>query len=487
MPRVFGCRCLEDGAATGTISAHTPSPKEHEGKFYATLGLQDASVRPFCVAKELLVCNFTSTALVPSETRHHHDAWYLRGDPPPPRVAWIITGNLRTFFAPLVHESLLRNGIRAAGGVPSVFFSAAADDESKPGMLSHNAAAPSNKPHRASSTCTTRYSNLSHFLSLHPEWSAITADVSSYAEARPPRDELENPLCTLKEIGWSMHTRDLAQLYRWREAYLAALRYERATLPAELRFAFFARLRFDIAIASPLPSDLLHSHHTAHLSWPCWFKPRARLLPMPDHFFVVPRSHAAAAFDIFGRYRRCRGDSFERSLRLGNPASLESSNATLKDGPPLCCGIGPTGLLVRSLQLSSVSRSRSIGSTVGAPLAPPLGSLQARTAHAHPPAAGLGDSGALRSLRDVNVPSNAREDTSGGSSALRVVLLESPIFVIGKPPQQYCKSHAQSSVAGYFGRRGSQPPDAARGYSDCEAVLGACHQREGESAVVVSA
>ena len=219
--RFFGCRCLEEPPGAGSSPAHKPSPNTHEGKFYEQMGLQDVYVRPFCVAKEHLVCNFTETRDHASETRHSDHGWYLRGDPPPPRVAWIITGNLRTFFAPLVHGSLLRNGIRAAGGLPSVFFSAAADDESKPGMLSHNAAGPPTRPHRASTTCTTRYSNLSHFLSRHPEWSAITAHVSSYSEARPPRDVLENPRCTLKEIGWSMHARDYAQLYRWREAVSA--------------------------------------------------------------------------------------------------------------------------------------------------------------------------------------------------------------------------------------------------------------------------
>ena len=279
------------------------------------------------------------------------------------RVAWIVTGNLRTFFAPLVHESLLRNAILAVGGDPRLFFSAAADDEAKSGMVAHDLASPSRDLRgagRSHHACTTRYDNLSHFLARHPEWARLTAHVSEATEARPPREALDNPRCSLDAVGWSMHPRDFAQLWRWRDALHAVERDERSGggsgsdsgsgSGGGRRFDFVARLRFDLAVAAPLPADLLDDARAAHLSWPCWYKPRARLLPLPDHFFVVPRAFASDALDLLGRYLACEGTAFEDSLRLlhvrqgaNDNGNASSASPTLRDGPPLCCGYGPTG------------------------------------------------------------------------------------------------------------------------------------------------
>ena len=64
------------------------------------------------------------------------------------------------------------------------------------------------------------------------------------------------------------------------------------------------------------------------------------------------------------------------------------------------------------------------------------------------------------------------------------VLLELPLLIIGKPARQYCKTAHQSTVVGYFGRRGSQPPDAEAAYRDCEAVLHACDEADVRPRVV---
>lgn len=296
-PSRFSCDCTDP---SDTAPTHFLAADSHEGQVFANMGLQNVYRRPFCSNKELLRCRLLSS---PS--------------PPPPHVqhaksvAWCITGNLRTFFAPLVHESMYRHAILALGGEPRAFFSAAAEDESKTGMLSHHATSSS-----ARHSCTTRYANLTAFLSAHPEWAAITAHVSEESTATPlTRAAGVNPACNLSEIGWSMHSRDFAQLWRWHEAYAAVVHYEKTVMRTK-RFDFVARLRFDAAFGAPLPSDLLLGEPTAYVSWPCFWKPHARYLPLPDHFFLVPRAHAQSAFSLTRRYRRCVGESFEQSLRL---------------------------------------------------------------------------------------------------------------------------------------------------------------------------
>ena len=122
----FSCDCTDPSDAAPT---HFLATDSHEGQVFANMGLQNVHRRPFCSNKELLRCRVLPTTIA--------------APPPPPEqqhsmsVAWCITGNLRTFFAPLVHESMYRHAIRALGGAPRAFFSAAAEDESKTGMLAH--------------------------------------------------------------------------------------------------------------------------------------------------------------------------------------------------------------------------------------------------------------------------------------------------------------------------------------------------------------
>lgn len=451
----FGCRCAADSPPSSTI--HSLASSTREGQAYQSMGFLPGDFRrPFCASKEDMVCSLEALTTPPP--------------PPPPRltpsssfapsVAWVITGNLRTFFSPLVHDSLLHNGILALGGSPRLFFSAASDDEIKPGMTTHDVAAASSRSGTLGTArgrpCTSRYRNLSHFLSDNPAWAALTASVSESTGARPPpEDTLANPRCDLAEIGWSMHPRDYAQLWRWHEAFAAVRREENERAR---RFSHVARLRFDVAIAAPLPADLLASPSTAYASWPCWYKPRARLLPLPDHLFVVPRAHASAAFDIFERLRSCQSGTFEASLRLRSRVAKNASS-TLRDGPPLCCGYGPTGLLVRALQLRAEHEPPSLGSHGTA--------TRARTARGSH--AGSGPDSHL----------DSHEVGGGGGAArawppLRFALLEWPIFVVGKPPAQYCRTRHQSTVIGYFGRRGSKPPDGAAAQLECSRVLRAC-------------
>ena len=75
----------------------------------------------------------------------------------------------------------------------------------------------------------------------------------------------------------------------------------------------------------------------------------------------------------------------------------------------------------------------------------------------------------------------------GAGSLLRLVLLETPLLIIGKPPRQYCKPSHPSTVVGYFGRRGSLPPDNAAAFKDCEAVLRACDESEETRPHIVAA
>ena len=117
-------------------------------------------VQPFCATKEGLRCSVIVNASSEAPS------------PPPAalpqstnvKIAWCITGNLRSFFAPLVHESIYRNASMALGGRPSAFFSAATEDEVKHNMVALHggvSATPSTP-----SSCATRFANLTAFLLL---------------------------------------------------------------------------------------------------------------------------------------------------------------------------------------------------------------------------------------------------------------------------------------------------------------------------------
>ena len=84
-------------------------------------GLEGLSVLKFCdEGSGHLRCNTTMHDATTTTKPAHSSTT--------PRVAFCITGALRSFFAPIVHQSLLHNIIHAAGGQPRVFFEASAAD-----------------------------------------------------------------------------------------------------------------------------------------------------------------------------------------------------------------------------------------------------------------------------------------------------------------------------------------------------------------------
>ena len=451
--------------------------------------------RSFCAETQSLSCEATAEATAaadeppvasaaPSGARHaswsaHREQHRSRpGASTQPRVAWLITGGLRSFFSPLVHDSIRRHAIEALGGAPSVFFDATLAAEAKPGRekFAFGDARTSDCP-----VCTGAFHNLSHFLSAHPEWARITA---SLVEApRSPLGDTKRgtrpalpparvpvpsgalaPSCTLpREVARQMAVPFYnAQLDRWARAFAAAVADE----ARHGRFTWIAKLRFDQAIGAPLSPRLLLDTSVAYASWPVRYKLRERALPLPDFFALVPRAHAAHIFQISTRYAQCnRGD------RAGGAAPLEphrvvlGANESYTDAmgqgcaslglcrtigvPPLCCGGGPTGLLVRALLTARAQSSTLIPRSWAA--------------------------GEERSAQTGGPPRRGGND-AGSRDALpleKIVLLETPMLVVGG--HLSAKQYFDEPLAGSMGV-------SQRGYFDsrqhCWRVISACDRSE---------
>lgn len=168
---------------------------------------------------------------------------------------------------------------------------------------------------------------------------------------------------------------------------MAAVRVHEAS--AGRRFHYIARLRFDLTMGAPLPSTLLRQDR-AFLAFPPAARAFQRTVPLPDHMWITPREHAESVLDVMSRYARCRGAdggagsaspaSNMSAAKVSKAAVAESCRQTQLcqyDGgvgahegahsingasasasgaepsrplPPLCCGRGPTGVVVRALQ-----------------------------------------------------------------------------------------------------------------------------------------
>ena len=129
----------------------------------------------------------------------------------------------------------------------------------------------------------------------------------------------------------------ISQMSRWARAFAAVRRFE-ISARAGRKFDYVGRLRFDTAIAAPLAPPLLLRQDRHYLAFPVSAKIRQRMYPLPDHFWFGPRAHAAVAFDILRRYQDC--------VSVEDAAGVAGESSSSKE---LCCGGGPTGLLVRAL------------------------------------------------------------------------------------------------------------------------------------------
>jgi hypothetical protein len=379
VPRSLVCSCPNMSLASeGPYLARSADP-----------GVRTIHLRTWCKTSRLVRCSLSSSPIV------------VLPSPPPANahesVAWCFTGGLRSFFAPIVHESLLRHGIYGLGGRPRVFFSASLVDDAKAGRASISVGGGSRTDAAArASSCSTLHANLSAFLAVHDEWAAITAFVSESSSARPPAATAARAsigACALPRDVVDAFDRPhyIAQIARWQEVYLAVQRDEVAR---GVRFGYVARLRFDVTLGAPLPHTILRPD-LATMVWPVGGQLFSRLLPLPDHFWLVPRPYAHAAFGILSRFQQCGhraaatttadGRTHDRSHHtVSSSTSSHRGNATFdKDatiracevtglcadqpGLPeqLCCGGGPTGLLVRAL-LREQMRTQAAATTTTA-------------------------------------------------------------------------------------------------------------------------
>ena len=163
---------------------------------------------------------------------------------------------------------------------------------------------------------------------------------------------------------------DDSAVARWQSAMTAVRRDEAS---AGRRFHFIGRLRFDLTLGAPLPSTLLR-HDRAFLAFPPAARAFQRMIPLPDHMWITPRAHAESVMDVMGRYAGCKGAAsaanmsaaelsaaVAESCRQTQLCQHDGGGATPTNGgsdakaplpplPPLCCGRGPTGVVVRALQ-----------------------------------------------------------------------------------------------------------------------------------------
>ena len=212
--------------------------REEHGLF--DVGLAGMWFKPFCASRRVenivrLNCNVTNNSTPPPPPPP---------SPPPPSsppvagraaaagtmVAWAITGGVRSFYSPLVHNSLLHNAILATGGSPRVFFSAALADDPKTGRAVGDGKSLSGLLATARgeagdrTSCIFRYANLSAFLADHDEWATITAHVDESSERVPAETPRFSPACKLPadlaedSFAHRKHSSDprfLAQMHRW--------------------------------------------------------------------------------------------------------------------------------------------------------------------------------------------------------------------------------------------------------------------------------
>jgi hypothetical protein len=466
-PQEIRCQCIMPAREMGaqTIMAYSGTDPGllglHVRKFCGGPPLPSGETRATCNVSGRALYTESPSASGPSRVRRQRATATGR-----PAVAWVLAGGLRSFFSPVVHSSLMNNAIRAVGGEPSLFLIATlANDQKRWGAaredLSVAAAAG------GTSSCARRYDSLATFLAAHPEWEALTVHIAVETDAQPASAS-PNPAChPLSDVEADYARRIFqvpqytAQMARWAQGFSAVRRHEREHRRG-VAFDFVGRLRFDTMVAAPLPADLLLSAHVANVAFAIDAKVHSRLLPLPDFFWIVPRAHAAAAFDVMGRYQRCGRQGAALKARAPAPDVTNASAGCIATGvcrdiprtarrlPPLCCGGGPTGVLVRMLLRA-------------ADQATPLGT---RDSSASGGGGGGGGSGSGNtSITSGTASQDAPHKPAPVSSGLTVHLLEHPIFVVGhvQTAHHLCNYRTPSTVMGYFASRHA-----------CFATVGAC-------------
>lgn len=412
-----------------------------------------------------------------------------------PRVAWCITGALRSFYLPLVHRSLLTNAIRAVGGRPLLFFSASASDDAKQGRT----------PLHGPSTCAQRYANLSEFLASHSDWAALTASVSETWRARPAhftKDASRSVRCcplpneVLEVFANPMYA---AQIARWHDALQAVVRHEDKH---QIKFDWVGKLRFDVVVAMPLPplaaAAVTSTASAAYMAWPVAMRTHTRAMPMPDHLWLVPREQASDVFGASARYRECvaacePAQPTERTRAL-EAVSVGVAAATAMEAAR--SGARPLGRLRARTQISlswranwptavtAEARARSwfgrwphanvwsLNGTLGGMIRDAATYRACErvglcTAVGKPlMCCGKGPTGLLvRAVQNARVPLG------------RIILLELPVFIVSdrKFAATLGCAHVASSFRGYFANGRSSCDDLC--LRDCAAIAGACDHR----------
>lgn len=292
------CGCLE-AATVDSERTTLIAQNETRGTHASTMdardeGLAGLTLQRFCSSAHAFKCDVTRDKISASlsdvgataSTRSYH-------------VAWLITGGLRSFFAPLVHESIYQNAIRAVGGQPKLFLIASMNDDAKSArdVLSVVDARQSNCSQMSSlgsrsqrstqacapTGCTTWHANLSSFLAAKSEWAVLTVHVEEEMSSRVLSGDaaglaVYNPDCPLPdELDKAFRPPHyLVQMARWSLAMSAVRRYEKRV---GWRFHFVARMRFDVAVPAPLSSNLLRTDR-AFLAFPPAVKVFQRMVPV---------------------------------------------------------------------------------------------------------------------------------------------------------------------------------------------------------------
>ena len=213
----FTCGC-DEGASTEAEREIECCIKDDDGKQHQGRdpGLKGLRLLRYCTDPRHMKCNVTKATQRPLEQRSSVASAGASDDDRRSNriesaavipVAWVLTGAIRSFFSPVVHQSIYQNAIRAVGGEPRVFFIASLADDPKQGREAvavgnthsqhqHSCAQP-DLEHCSPAGCAAAYANLSSFVAAHPStWGAVTAHIEEETAARQAH-AVENPSCPL--------------------------------------------------------------------------------------------------------------------------------------------------------------------------------------------------------------------------------------------------------------------------------------------------
>eukprot|EP01116_Phalansterium_solitarium_P007092 TRINITY_DN19579_c0_g1_i1.p1 TRINITY_DN19579_c0_g1~~TRINITY_DN19579_c0_g1_i1.p1 ORF type:complete len:356 (+),score=30.32 TRINITY_DN19579_c0_g1_i1:151-1218(+) len=195
----------------------------------------------------------------------------------PPKVAWCLSGQIRTMPFPLVHYSQLHYGIESFGGDYKIFmYLQAGNNELYPEMK-----AP----------------NLTHDYAMALE-TVLKYDPTSYVLQQEAVEAPVNPNCTFDPQrtwlgGHPNRPRRLAAQYQnVKNCYRLVTEYEKAN---NMRFDWVIRMRPDVTIAKSLHP------------WCLWENNRIYASPWQhlDHFVMTPRKFSDYFFNVIDYYYNC--------------------------------------------------------------------------------------------------------------------------------------------------------------------------------------